>query len=331
MGKGGLAISFRYRYILKRVLQAIPVIFSIIIIVFIMVQSAPGDIALYFIGKETPTPAEVAEVRRRYGLDKPLWTQFTIYISKVIKLDLGYSWGYGAPVIRVIAQRIPATLLLILTSFIFSLSFGIILGAVAARKQGGVFDLASSLSLVTLYSTPTFWGALILILFFAVNLRLFPTSGMIGIGGGLGLKRIIDILYHLFLPSLSLSIFYMLGMFFRITRSSVIEVSGEDFITTAKAVGFDDNTVFIKHALRNALLPVLTVAGMEMGYLFSGALMTETVFAWPGLGRLTYESIISRDFPLLMGCYIIASLAVIVANLATDILYTFFDPRVKLE
>jgi len=318
-------------YIFSRMIQAIPVLLSVIIINFLLVHAAPGDIATYFVGLHSPTPDQIAAVRAKYGLDKPLWIQFFTYMESIVRLDLGYSWSYGAPVINVISERIPATLLLTSTSLALSLVFGILGGALTARKPGKSIDVTASLLLLALYSTPVFWGGLILMLFFAVDLKLLPTSGVLGTESLVGFPYVVDLLRHLILPAATLCLFYLLGLYFRVTRSSVVEVSREDFVTTARAVGYDENTIFNKYVLRNALLPVVTLAGYEMGFLFSGALITETVFAWPGIGRLTYEAVLSRDFPLLMGSYLITSLCVIIASLATDVLYTLLDPRVKLE
>jgi len=318
-------------YLVKRVLQAIPVVLCVIVVNFLVIHAAPGDIALYYVGHESPSPEEIAAVRKEFGLDQPLWTQFVLYMEKLTRLDFGISWSHKAPVIAVISERVPATLLLTFTSLVLSLAIGVVLGAIAARKPGSKFDFASSMSLLILYSTPVFWGGLMLMLVFAVSLHVLPTSGILGTENLTGWSYYLDLLRHLFLPAVTLALFSMMGLHFRVTRSSIIEVIREDFITTAKAVGYDDNTVFMKHALRNALLPVVTVVGYEMGFLFSGATITETVFSWPGIGRLIFDAIASRDFPLLMGCYIIASLCVVGASLATDVLYTFLDPRVKLE
>lgn len=317
---------------IKRIIQVIPVVFAVILINFFIIHAAPGDVALYFSESlERPSEVELAAIRRRFGLDQPLWVQLGIYLGKVITFDLGKSWVWDAPVIQVISWRIGATYLLIGTSLVFSLIFGVLLGAYAARKEGGKFDLVSSLTLLALQSTPTFWGGILLMMIFALILGWFPTSGMVYVGKEAGLGYYLDILHHLFLPALSMSIFWSLGVFFRITRSSVIEVIEEDFVKAAEAVGYDEGTVFRKHALRNALLPVITMAGHQMALIFSGAMVTETVFAWPGMGRLIYTAIFSRDFPLIMGCYIVGSISVIIANLVVDLLYIFVDPRVKLE
>lgn len=318
-------------YLAKRVLQIIPLIFAVMIINFTLIHLAPGDIAYYYVGHEGASTFELEEVRQRFGLDQPIWTQFAIYMQGILRLDLGTSWTYGASVISVIAERIPATLLLSVSSFAFSLVIGVVLGALSARKQGGKLDLATSFTFLTLNSAPIFWGGLMLILLFSVNLHWFPTSSMVGTDNNSMFEYILDVLWHLFLPCLTLTIFGNLGAYLRITRSSVIEVVKEDFITTAKAIGYPSRTVFIKHALRNSLLPVFTFAGYNMGYLFSGALITESVFNWPGIGRLTFDAIGARDYPLIMGCYLIASICVIFASLITDLAYTVIDPRVKVK
>lgn len=312
-------------FIAKRILQAIPLILLIVILNFVLIHMAPGDPVYILTGEFAPSAEYLSMMRTRYGLDKPLLEQLSIYMSRVIQGDLGYSLYYQQPVFDLIMQRLPVTLLLMFTQLAISAIIGIILGVIVSRKPYSLTDNVASIASLAAWSMPVFWLGQLALLLFAVYLGWFPSGGFRSIGGG----DVLDILYHLFLPAVCLSLTWGFALIFRMTRSSMLEVLRENYILTARSKGLSENVVIFKHALRNALLPVITVIGMQMGTMFAGAVMTETVFSWPGIGRLTYESILRRDYPVLMGTFLFASVFVIAANLITDIFYAFIDPRIR--
>lgn len=312
---------------MRRLLQMIPVVLSVVCINFVLIQLAPGDAAIFLAGREAD-PAYIEAIRHQYGLDLPILTQFVRYLGQLLQGNFGRSFISGRPVLVVIGERIGPTLLLVFAGVGVAAVLGTILGAQAARRMGTPYDTTMSLLSIVSYAIPVFWLGLMLILFFGIKLRWLPTSGMRSVLPlRSALDRAIDVVRHLILPAVTLGVAY-LGQYIRLSRSSVAEVMKEDFITTARAIGYDENTIFIKHALRNALLPVVTIAGLHLGFIFAGATLTETVFAWPGMGRLIYDAILGRDFPLLMGCYTIMAVSVVLATLATDVLYAYLDPRV---
>lgn len=315
-------------YIIRRIIQMIPVILIIIVFNFTLIHLAPGDPATVLAG-ENATKEYIEAARKRYGLDKPLYEQLGIYLAGILTGDLGYSFAFSRPVIRLIAERIPATVLLVFTSQILSLVFGTLMGAFSAKKYGTKIDIAISSVSILMYSMPIYWFGLVLILVFGITFPVFPIWGMVSMGMGLtGFDYVKDLLWHLFLPALTLSGVWLTPLFTRLARSSVIEVMKEDYVTVARAKGLTENTVFFKHALRNALLPSVTQAGLLLGFVLGGALMTETVFAWPGLGRFMYEAVFRRDYPVLMGLFLVTSVTVVIAGLITDVVYGFLDPRV---
>jgi len=317
-------------YIARRLLEIVPIILAAVIINFTLLHTAPGDPALILAG-ERADPEYIKVVREEFGLDKPLIEQLVIYLRNLLAGNLGYSYMYRKPVLAVMAERIPATLLLIITSLSVALVVGTLAGAFAARMYLTRIDTGLSMVSLVLYSMPVFWLAIVLVLVFSFTLKWFPITGMITVGVQMGeLERFVDILWHLALPSFSLATYYF-GQYFRISRSSVVEVMREDYVTTARAVGFQENKVFTKYALRNAILPVVTMAGLQIGYMFAGAVLTETVYTWPGLGRLILEAILSRDYPLILGSYLIISVVVALATLFTDLTYALIDPRVAYK
>jgi peptide/nickel transport system permease protein len=318
-------------YILRRILQLVPVALAIVVINFTLVHLAPGDPAQVLAG-EYATPEYVARLHELYGLDQPLPVQLGKYLRAIVHGDLGQSFSYRQPVLDIILSRVPATLLLILTSQILGLIIGTALGTISARFYPSRVDSGLSFLSLAGYSMPIFWLGLIFIYLFAIKLRWLPTSGMRDVTSTAeGFAATGDVARHLILPVLSLLISWTIPTYLRIARASVIEVSREDFITTARCKGLDEKTVFFKHALRNALLPTVTMAGLYLGLALTGAVLTETVFGWPGVGRLMYEAIFSRDYPLLMGIFVLSALAVVVVSLVTDIVNAFLDPRVVYE
>ena len=317
------------RYFLLRLLQMFPIALFIVIINFALIQMAPGDVSILLAG-EGADPEYMASVRERYGLDQPLYQQLLAYIGQLAQGDLGLSFRTREPVIGIIAERIPATLLLAGTALIVASVAGVAIGAIMARRPGSAVDTAVTTLSISLFSIPVFWLGLMLILLFAVNLRWLPSSGMVSISGPReGMGYLLDIGRHLILPALSLSAVW-LGQYVRLSRASVSETLAEPYVTTARAIGFPERQVMSRFALRNAMLPIVTVLGLELGLLLSGAVLTETVFSWPGLGRLIYEAILSRDTPVIMGAFLIMSFTVMLAALVTDLVYAALDPRVRL-
>lgn len=318
------------RYIARRILESIPLIFAVIIFNFLLIHATPGDPAAILVrgsGSASVDPEFLNAVKVRYGLDRPLHERLVAYVGNVLRGDLGYSFFRSKAVVDIILERVPATLILVLTSGLAAILVGTLLGVVSVRKFRSKTDAAIQITSSIMYSIPAFWTGLILLLVFSFHLKLFPSSGIMSpVGEGRGSP--LDVLQHLFLPFLSLFMGEV-PIFIRTARSSVLEVMNEDFITTFRAIGLTENRVLFKHALKNALLPTITVAGMLLGFVLTGAVFTETVFGWPGLGRTMYEGIIMRDYPLLMGMFIFTSICVILAVLITDILYVYIDPRLK--
>ncbi|SVD41164.1 uncharacterized protein METZ01_LOCUS394018, partial [marine metagenome] len=244
--------------------------------------------------------------------------------------DLGLSFISRRPVLHEILERVPATLLLVGTSLIIAIAIGTTLGTLVAQRPGSLIDSILSSAAVALYSIPVFWLGLMLVLFFGVYLKWFPISGMYSLLiPKEGFDRVLDIAKHLVLPSIALSSVWI-GQYLRLSRTSVAEVYNEHYIVTVKAIGFSSNTILLHYALRNALLPIVTIFGLQLGLALTGAVLTETVFSWPGLGRLIYDAILSRDTPIIMGAYIVMSICVALASLITDLLYAVLDPRVEL-
>jgi peptide/nickel transport system permease protein len=309
-----------HRYIALRLLQLIPLILVVIVINFVLMQMAPGDVASTLAGEDVD-PAYLNHIRSLYGLDRPILAQLLSYLGQVLQGDLGFSFRSREPVIREIMQRIPATLLLVGTSLLIGSIVGTAIGTLLARRPGSFADTTVSTIAIAIYSVPVFWLGLMLILLFGVQLRWFPTSGMVGlVPASTTLGHMADVANHMVLPALALSSIWM-GQYMRIARTSVAQVMGENYITTVRAIGFPERTVLLHYALRNALLPVVTMFGLQMGLVLAGAVLTETVFAWPGLGRLIYESILARDIPMIMGAYVVMSITVAVASLLTDLAY----------
>jgi peptide/nickel transport system permease protein len=307
----------------------IPIVLAVLTINFALIHLAPGDPALIIAGEQA-TWEFVEQVRHMYGLDQPLHVQYAIYLSSTLRGDLGYSIKFGRPVLSVIAERIPATLLLVLTSQLIGLVIGVVFGVYSARRYGTKVDALISFTSLALYSMPIFWFGLVLMIIFGMTFHILPTSGMIspGLSPGMGFEYIADLLRHLILPSFTLTMVWVWPQYLRLTRASMLEVMGEDFVTAARAKGLNEKSVFYGHILRNSLLPVVTMAGIYLGLALTGAILTETVFAWPGLGRFMIEGIWYRDYPLVMGIFFIVSISVVVASFLTDIVYAILDPRI---
>ncbi len=315
--------------IVGRLLKAVITLLLIVILNFFLIHAAPGDPAAVMAGEAGAADAKyIAQLREQFGLDQPLMVQFWNYVSGVLQLDLGYSYRQQMPVLDLILERLPATLILTLTAFGMSLLLGIVFGLAAAARQGKWSDtVITSLSLL-FYATPLFWVALMAVVLFSVKLGWFPAFGYETVGADYtGFQMVLDRLKHLVLPAFTLGLFFM-AVYLRMTRSSVLEVSQMDFVKTARAKGLQENVIRRRHILRNALLPVVTLAGLQAGQLVGGAVLTETVFAWPGIGRLMFESLTARDYNTLLGVFLISAAMVILFNVVTDLVYRLIDPRI---
>lgn len=305
-----------FPYFLRRLLVAIPTMLGVIIIVFAMVRLAPGDPAIFLAG-ETASEADRELIRITLGLDKSQPEQFMIFITNLVKGDLGKSTRSKRAVILDLKERFPNTLQLASAAIFIALLISIPAGIITAVRPGTVFDyLVTVLTLVGV-SMPVFWFGLLAIMFFSVQLGWFPTSGK-------------GTVLHLVLPAITLGVSSM-AILTRMTRSAVLEVLGQDYIRTAWAKGLEFRKVINKHALRNALIPVITIGGLEFGSLMAGAVITETVFSWPGIGRLLVESILARDYPVVQGAVLVIALSFIMINLIVDMLYGLVDPRIRYD
>ncbi|HEX8011660.1 MAG TPA: ABC transporter permease [Casimicrobiaceae bacterium] len=320
------------RFVLRRLALAVPTILTIVVLNFALVHLAPGDAAEVLAGEAgSATPEYMAQLRQKFGLDQPLYVQLVVYLKRVLTLDLGYSFRQGMSVSDLIVTRLGPTLLLMLTVLVLSVGLGVLLGAVAARNLNRWRDNMISVLAVLAYATPVFWAGLMLIVVFSVKLGWFPVSGMEEVAAfNEGWARVADIARHLVLPAITLTLFY-LALYTRLMRASVLEQYAMDYVVTARAKGLTERQIAWRHVLRNAMLPVLTMAGVQVGALLGGAVVVETVFAWPGLGFLAYESLFARDINLLLGIFFISGCLVIVVNLAVDLLYSRLDPRIELR
>ncbi|MFL9925523.1 ABC transporter permease [Herbaspirillum lusitanum] len=320
-------------FLFARLGKALVVVLGVVVINFLLIRMAPGDPASVLAGDAgSSDPAYVAQLRHEFGLDQPVYVQLATYLKGVVKLDLGFSYRERLPVLDLILDRLPATLLLMSCAFVFSVVLGVLLGVIASRaryagKRPWLDSAIMSIALL-IYATPQFWLALIAVIFFSLQLGWLPPFGMESVGAGLtGWAHVADVAAHLVLPTISLGCFFM-AVYARLTRASMLEVLGMDFIKTARAKGVATGEIIRRHALRNALLPVVTFAGIQLGQLAGGAVLTETVFGWPGIGRLMFDALMQRDYQLMLGVFLMTSVMVVVFNLLTDLLYRLIDPRI---
>jgi peptide/nickel transport system permease protein len=318
------------RFLIPRLIKMVAIVLAIVCVNFLLIHAAPGDPATVLAGQSgSADPEFVAQLRHQFGLDKPLSTQLWIYVSSVLRGDLGVSHLQQRPVLDLIMERLPATLLLTGTAFAFALLAGIALGAAAARRVGTWADSAITVLALGFYATPIFWVGLMLVLIFSVWLDWLPSFGMNTVGADLhGLAAIADSAQYLVLPALTLGLFYM-AVYARLTRSAMLDVAGEDFVRTARAKGVPEGRILRRHILRNALLPVVTLAGIQAGQLIGGSVLVETVFAWPGIGRLAFDALLARDYQVLLGVFLTTAILVVLFNLATDLIYLLIDPRMQ--
>ena len=318
------------KFLVRRAAQSLLLVLVLVAVNFLLIHLAPGD-PVHALAGQSGDEKYYEFIRAKFGLDQPLGTQLWIYLSRVLRGDLGYSLSHQQPVAAVIFGRLPATLLLMLSAVTLSSLAGVALGVEAARRENALTDRAINAFALVGYSVPSFSVGHLLLILFALRLGLFPAQNMTSAGRDLsGPDYWLDVLAHLALPVATLTIVY-LAPIMRLTRTEMIGALKEGFVTTARAKGVGEGRVLYGHALRNALLPVVTVVGSDFGMLLSGASLVETVFAWPGLGRLIIESMAARDYPVLLGVLLLSSVCVAVVNFAVDVVYSLLDPRIGYE
>ncbi|GJE48742.1 Dipeptide transport system permease protein DppB [Methylobacterium tardum] len=319
------------RFLGYRLLLAIPVVLGIVVLNFFLIHLAPGDAASVLAGESgAASPEYMEQLRHKFGLDQPLATQFGVYLLNMLHLDLGYSFRNDSPVGSLIVDRLWPTGLLMLTAFAAALLIGTLLGLVAATGRNSWRDAVISLVSLIAYATPGFWLGLMMIVVFAIRLGWLPTSGYDTVGAdNEGWDEVWDVGRHLVMPAVALALFY-LAVYARVMRASVLEQVGMDYVTTARAKGQTEARVMTGHVLRNALLPVVTMAGVQAGNLIGGSIVVETVFGWPGVGTLAFNALQSRDLNLLLGIFFVSACLVVVINLAVDLVYVCLDPRLEL-
>lgn len=316
-------------YVVARLVQAVPLVLGIVVLTFLLIHLAPGD-PIYALAGQSGDAAYYAEMRAKFGLDRSLAEQLGIYVLNALHGDFGYSYTYGQPVFGVIADRTPATVLLMGPALVLSTAVGIGLGMRAAVRPDGLSDHSIMAGTLLGAAMPGFWLGQLLVIVFAAGLGWFPIQGMTTARGTFtGMAAVADVGKHLILPVVTLAAL-QLALVTRLTRSSLREALAEDFVRASRAKGLSEVQVLVRHALPNAFLPVVTLVGSQFGTLLTGAVLVEIIFAWPGLGRLLYDATLARDYPLLMGIFLAASVSVIAANLLVDVLYGWLDPRVRL-
>lgn len=321
-------------FLISRLGKAIIVILGVAIINFMLIRLAPGDPASIMAGESgSSDPQYVEQLRHQFGLDQPIYVQLYTYLKDIAHFDLGYSYRQQVPVFQLIMDRLPATLLLMGCAFIFSILLGMFFGVISSRaRYQGKYKWLDSVMMsgaLIIYATPQFWLALWAIILFSLQLDWLPSFGMETVSSGFtGLAYVKDVALHLILPVISLGCFFM-AVYARLTRASMLEVLGMDFIKTARAKGVPVKEIIRHHALRNALLPVVTFAGIQLGQMAGGAVLTETIFGWPGIGTLMFNALTERDYQLLLGVFLVTSTMVVIFNLITDLVYRFIDPRIQ--
>ena len=319
------------RYVLRRLSQAILVMLLVVVGSFILIKLAPGDLVDVLSGTSDMSADQMASLRGRFGLDQPVWVQLFNYMVNLVTLDFGYSPLNAAPVLDVILARWPVTAILVVASVTLSTIVGTLFGVIAARNAGKPLDLGISVLMLLLYATPSFIIAVALMLVFSVKLNLLPIAGYSTIGSGYtGLRHLWDVARHLAMPVTALCTFYV-AIYGRIGRAALLEVLKLDYIRTARSKGLSERRVIYMHALRNAMLPLVTMVGLQVSSLVGGAVLIETVFGLPGMGRTAFDAVLQRDTNLLLGVVFVSSLSVVVVNFLIDLVYMALDPRVELK
>jgi peptide/nickel transport system permease protein len=317
------------RFVLRRLAEALPLLLAVVVLNFLIIHLAPGDPIQALIGDFPAPPEYVAKMREQFGLDRPLWEQLVRYVAQVAQGDLGFSFANRRPVQSLLIERLGNTLILTVSALAFATSVGIVLGISAARRPRTLIDNLVTVTSLLGFSIPVFWLGQVLILFFAVKLDWLPAQGMTSSRESFaGLSYAVDVASHLVLPALALSLRYLVSTA-RLTRSSMLEALRSDYIVTARAKGVRATRMLYVHALPNALLPVVTSVGYNFGYVLAGSALIETVFSWPGLGRLLYDAMLARDTPVILGIFLVGAATAVIANLLTDLAYGWLDPRIR--
>lgn len=321
----------RTSYIARQALRYSISLFIIITLVFLIPRMMPGDPFISLLGEEVyyRSPDLVEELKAQYGLDQPMGEQYFSYLNNLVEGNLGYSFHYSQPVWEVIAYKMKWTIVLLIPSVILGAILGIVMGAASGWRRGTGRDTGITSLFLFIYSLPHYWLAMLFVLIFAFYLGLFPLSGITS-GGQEGLAKLRDVLWHMALPVSVLTIFGSAYNYF-VMRSSVVQISGEGFVLTARAKGLREGEILFKHVLRNAMLPLVTVIALDFGFMVSGALLVEIVFSWGGMGTLVYDAVLSRDYPLLHGSFLVIAVCVLTANFLADVLYAVLDPRIKIS
>ncbi|OYO15345.1 ABC transporter permease [Enemella evansiae] len=315
-------------FVLRRLLLAVPLVLAVVVVNFVLIKLAPGDPVTVLIGDQPASPEYIAQIRAQYGLDKPMLEQLLIYLQHVLQGDLGQSLAQHQAVSSLLIERLGQTLRLTSTALAIAIVIGVLLGILAARFRGGPIDGLTQTTTLLGFSVPEFWLGQLLIVVFAVTLGWLPSGGAQPVRGSN--FTFAQLLPYLVLPALALSFRYT-AIIGRMTRSAMLDVSGSEYITAARSRGLLEGQVLRRHMLRNIAPPVVTVIGYNLGFILAGSVMIETVFSWPGIGRLLYESISKRDYPVMTGILLMISICVVLANLITDILHVLLDPRVARE
>lgn len=322
----------RLVFFARRCFKAVFVILFVIAINFALIRAAPGDPATILAGEAGAVDAGFVErIRKDYGLDQPLPVQLAAYIKQLVTLNFGDSYRENRPVKDIIFEKLPATLLLTLSAFVFSIAVGISLGVAAARRAGSALDAAITAGSLVFFAMPLFWFGLLAIVLFSVKLGWLPPYGMSTVGAGFeGWRAWLDVGQHLLMPAATLGLFYV-AVYTRVTRAAAIEVMDQDFVKTAHAKGVPERRIWRRHILRNAILPVITFVSLQAGHILGGSVLVETVFAWPGVGRLAFDALFQRDYNLLLAVFFVSSVMVVIFNLVADLLYSIADPRIELQ
>lgn len=319
------------KYILKRILTGLLAVAVVFALNFFIIRLAPGDPVKILAGRNNPSQEMIDALYQKYGLDQPLYIQFVSYLKNVLRGDFGDSVMYNQPVITMIKETMGPSMLLALSGAILAVIIGTAFGLYAIRHENSKIDVILSGIAYVFNSMPSFWLGLMLMMIFATGLRWFPSSGMINLKRSLtGTAYYLDVIKHLILPVSTLA-FIQVPIYFKISKSSIAQVLSEDFVTTFRATGMSEKKIFNKYVFKNAILPTITVFGISLAYLVTGSALIETVFAWPGMGRLMLDAIMRRDYPLIMGIYLMLSVSIATMMIVTDLIYAYVDPRIRYK
>ena len=320
-----------FRYGLRRLLHSIPLLLAVVVAVFLLMEAAPGDPIQAMVGEFPASPAFIEQITKKYQLDRPVHERLVAYVGNVLRGDLGHSLSNRRPVATLLWERLPNSVLLALSGLGFAAVVGVLLGVVAATIRHRTIDTAITVLALTGFALPVFWLGQVLIIIFAMNLGWLPSQGMRSMRvPAAGLELWLSVAWHLILPMLAVAA-REIGLNARITRTSMRETMNRDYITTLRAMGLSESRIMWRHGLKNAMLPVVTVVGYNFGFALAGTILIETVFAWPGVGRLLYDAVTTRDNIVVVGVFLLTAVLVVLVNLLTDIIYGFLDPRIRTE